>query len=73
MWAVVDGREIWRADDADGCGDWCKVGALDGLTAHCLLPDGEGVYVGTSEARLYHATEQGLERIEGFDAVPERF
>ena len=44
----------------------------DGLKGHCLLADGAGVYVGTSEAHLYRATEAGLERVESFDEVPER-
>ena len=72
MWAVVNESEIWCADDASGSEGWRRVDALDGLKGHCLLADGAGVYVGTSEAHLYRATEAGLERIEGFDAVPER-
>src|SRR5262252_4676021 len=79
LWAVVDGREIWRTE-GDG---WERVVSLvdladdDDLEAFCLAdtranPLG-GILVGTSHARLVRVTEQReIEFVEAFDRAPGR-
>jgi len=79
LWAVVDGREIWRTE-GDG---WERVASLadlaggEDLEALCLAdtranPLG-GILVGTSRARLVRVTEQReIEFVEAFDRAPGR-
>jgi len=79
LWAVVDGREIWRTEGDD----WERVVSLvdlagaDDLEAFCLAdtranPLG-GILVGTSHARLVRVTEQReIEFVEAFDRAPGR-
>jgi hypothetical protein len=79
LWAVVDGRDIWRTE-GDG---WGRVASLadlagaDNLEALCLAdtranPLG-GILVGTSRARLVRVTEQReIEFVEAFDLAPGR-
>jgi hypothetical protein len=79
LWAVVDGREIWR-DEGDG---WRRVVSLyalpgpDGLEATVLadtrVNHERGVLVGTSEARLARVTEENeIEMLDSFDRAPTR-
>ena len=79
LWAVVDGREIWRTE-GDG---WQRVVSLadlagaEDLRALCLAdtranPLG-GILVGTSRARLVRVTEHaGIGFVEAFDRAPGR-
>src|SRR5687767_12142661 len=47
-WALLDGRTLWRRDEED----WLETAAVNGFRANCLLPRGDAVLVGTSQARL---------------------
>jgi hypothetical protein len=67
-WAIVDGTEVWRSDG----GTWNRRGALDRLRANCIADTRAGYLVGTSEARLYRATDDGLEAVSSFDDVRGR-
>src|SRR5947209_999783 len=80
LWAIVDGREIWRTGEDGG---WARVASLDelpeaeDLEAVCLADtranSPEGILIGTSRARLLRVTEDArLELVPGFDEAPGR-
>src|SRR5258708_32095688 len=51
LWAILEGREIWRTAGMDG---WFHVGDVpEGLQARCIPDTRAGVLVGASEAHLY--------------------
>jgi hypothetical protein len=72
LWAVVEGRQVWRRD-----GGWERVAAIEGLDATCLAdtranPEG-GILVGTSQARLARiGADARVEFLEAFDRAPGR-
>jgi len=79
LWAVVDGREIWR-DEGNG---WrrvvsvCALPGADGSEATVLadtrVNHERGVLVGTSEARLARVSEgDEIEMVDSFDRAPDR-
>jgi hypothetical protein len=67
-WAIVDRREVWH-DGGDG---WRSVAALDELRATRIVVVYDDAYIGTSEAHLYRARGDRLERVEAFDHVEGR-
>lgn len=68
-WAIVDGESVWGCEEG---GAWSQVAALEGRTAHCLLPTRAGVFVGTSEAHLHHLEDGELKQVGAFDEVEGR-
>jgi hypothetical protein len=66
-WAIVDERIERVAGDQ---------GQAPSLPAHlhprCLLPAGEGLLIGTSEAHLYRVTDGQVSIVAGFDRAPDR-
>jgi len=80
LWAIVDGRSIWRRDEG---GVWSRVVALsdvagcDGLEALCLADtranEMGGMLVGTSGARLLRVgADLSVLPLAGFDGAPGR-
>ena len=69
LWAILDGSELWSSAGGDG---WVLFGGLNGLRGHCVADTGAGVVVGTSEARLLRATDDGLEPLTSFERAPGR-
>lgn len=69
LWAVVDGRGIWH--QANGDGD-ATTTPLETQRANCVLPHGDRVFVGASDAALFEFAGDELERMESFDAAPGR-
>jgi hypothetical protein len=69
LWAVVDGRAVWRTEGPDR---WVHVADLEGLRATCLAGTRAGVVVGTSAAHLFRLAGDGLELVDTFDAAPGR-
>ncbi|HSS10656.1 MAG TPA: hypothetical protein VLL25_12275, partial [Acidimicrobiales bacterium] len=45
VWAIVDGREVWRCVE-----DWSLAATWDGPPLTCLVASGDGLMVGTAEA-----------------------
>jgi hypothetical protein len=68
VWAVVDGSEIWHAAGTA----WRHIADLDRLRATCLMSIDEGVYVGSSEARLFRVAGETLEPVTAFDGAEGR-
>src|SRR5919198_3150377 len=68
LWAILDGREVWRAEGDD----WSRVGILEDLRANCIADTRAGYIVGTSEAHLYRVGGNGLEPVESFDEIDGR-
>jgi hypothetical protein len=68
-WAVLDGHEILSGALDPHPSTAAKT---DGLRANCLLQSAHGLLVGTSEARLLHLGDAGLEPVTGFDRVEGR-
>lgn len=69
VWAVVDGRELWRwRADAD----WAIAARLDGPAATALLATPDGLLVGTEQAHLLRIEDGRPVRLEAFDAVEGR-
>ena len=69
LWAVVDGRAVWRTEGPDL---WLHVADLKGLRATCLAGTRAGVVVGTSQAHLLRVAGDGLELVGSFDEAPGR-
>jgi hypothetical protein len=68
VWAVLDGREVWRTVPRG----WARVQALQDLRANCVADTRAGVLVGASEARLFRVVGERLEPVEAFDRVEGR-
>ena len=68
-WAIVDGREVWRAQAETG---WNRVATSTDGRLNCLLATDHGVLVGTSGAHLRRLQEGGLQPVEGFEAAAGR-
>ncbi len=69
-WALLDKCSIWRTSDD---GSWKELARLDeGSKAHCLLPAGDSLLVGTSEAHMRRLQDGVLAAVEAFDRVDGR-
>lgn len=69
LWALVDGREVWRAG-ADG--EPARVAASRDVRLRCLLAWNDGLVVGAAGAHLYRLHEGALRRVEAFESVEGR-
>jgi hypothetical protein len=68
VWAIVDGREVWRGPDP-----WAACATGDGAALRCLAALGDGVVlVGTAEAHLLSFDGAGLHPVASFDAWSPR-
>lgn len=65
-WVILDGETVLRAGEAG----WEEVAHLDRLRARCLLPVGDRLLIGTSEAHLFDATAKVL--VSSFDRIETR-
>jgi hypothetical protein len=79
LYAVADGRAIWRHIEAQALGQrvdgrWVQVAEVDGPPGRCLLATEDGLFVGTAEAGLLRfedgvlAPAKGFQEVEGRDA-----
>jgi hypothetical protein len=69
VWAVVDGRELWRADRA---GEGRPAAPPAGTRLNCLAVAGGAVLAGTAEAHLLRLEAGELRPVESFDQVEGR-
>ena len=69
VWALLDGRTVWRAD---GDGTWRAEATVAGAEATCLMPTAAGLLVGTAGARLLRLAGGALVPIEAFETVDGR-
>jgi hypothetical protein len=68
VWAIVDGREVWRGPEP-----WLHQASWDGARLTCLAPVGDGeVFVGTAEAHLLRLDSGHLQPVASFDDWPPR-
>lgn len=73
VWAVVDGREVWRHQRDTGW--WRATTAGDGVPElTCIAAAGGGAVVGTAEAHVAHVADGGSALVvdETFDALADR-
>jgi hypothetical protein len=67
--AIVGGRSLWRRDPA---GVWSTL-AVSELDLSCCVSMGDGIYVGTDDARVLRVEASGrLEPLRSFETVPGR-
>ncbi|MBI4259985.1 MAG: hypothetical protein HY658_05410 [Actinobacteria bacterium] len=78
IWAVIEGTTVSRLDttvrgweDQSGTG-WEDVAGTDPVRANCLLPLGEDLLVGTSEAHVLRLTRGRVDRLTSFDDTAGR-
>lgn len=69
LWAILDGNEVWHTAGLDW---WFHVADLEGLKGGCIADTRAGVVVGTSLARLFRVSGEGLEPVAAFDRVEGR-
>jgi hypothetical protein len=71
LWTIVDESEVWHAPDR---GTWTHVAQTESLRARCIAATDAGVFVGSSEARLFRTADEGggLEAVDAFDAAEGR-
>jgi hypothetical protein len=69
VWALVDGRELWRGGVAE---EGRPAAASPGPRLNCLAPTGDTVLAGTAEAHLLRLEAGELRRVEPFDQVAGR-
>lgn len=67
-WAIVDGSEIWRSENAE----WRHVADVGRVRATCLAAIGDDLFVGSAQAHLFRFDGQRLESVEGFDEAEGR-
>lgn len=68
-WMICDRTMLWhRILD----GEWHQVAAVDNLRLDCLLPIGERLLLGTSEAHLLQLVQGQLQPIEAFEHAAGR-
>jgi hypothetical protein len=68
-WAIADRRTLVRREPDR---PWTDVARSDDLDLDCVLPTANGALVGTDEAHLLRLDGDGLQRVEGFEAVGGR-
>ena len=69
LWAIVNRNSIWHRN-LDG--KWHQVTSTENLRLNCILPIGETVLVGTSEAHLMELVENRLQPIDSFEQAEGR-
>ena len=69
VWALADGRELWRGQAA---GERQAVASSPGLPLRCLAATGGTVLAGTAEAHLLRLEAGELRQLEPFDQVDGR-
>jgi photosystem II stability/assembly factor-like uncharacterized protein len=69
VWALVDGRELWRGEVA---GEGRAAASSPGPRLSCLAATGGTVLAGTAEAHLLRLEAGELRRVEPFDQVEGR-
>jgi hypothetical protein len=67
-WVLADGAEVVRIRGTDAE----SVGSVEGETGRCVLPSGDGAFVGTSNARLASVRAGSSELLTSFDAAEGR-
>ena len=67
-WALVDGRELVRIAGEDQT----TITTIEGEVGRCLLPVGDSVLVGTSNARLIVVRDGSAEPVPAFDEAEGR-
>lgn len=72
LWAIIRGREVWRAPEGSWPDHWERMAEVEGLRANCLLRLPDGALVGTSQARLLRLDPAGLAPVPGFDRAEGR-
>ncbi len=68
IWAIADGRVLVAGDDDR----WNDVAPIEDLKGRSVLATDDGVWVGTSKARLLRLDDGGLRPVLGFDDAPGR-
>jgi hypothetical protein len=66
MWAVVGDHDVAVSDDGTR---WTPAGSVSDRAIRCLLPLGDQVIAGSSEAHLYRIQEGSAEQISSFASV----
>jgi hypothetical protein len=69
VWALVDGRDLWRGGAA---GEGRPAASSPGPRLNCLAPTAGTVLAGTAEAHLLRLEAGELRRVESFDQVAGR-
>lgn len=69
LWALVDGRDVWRAGARDKP---ARVAASREHRLRCLLPWNDGLVVGAAGAHLYRLQDGELKLVEPFESVEGR-
>jgi len=69
LWALVDGREVWRSEDMLG---WSRVATVPKRRATCLATSPGGLLVGTAGAHLLRLEDARLVAIPSFDSAEGR-
>src|SRR5215472_16976934 len=74
LWAIVDESEVWQSADRTAWTPAGDLGAVGPLRARCVAATDAGVFVGSSEARLFRVAPDGggLEPVDGFDVADGR-
>jgi hypothetical protein len=68
LWAILDGSQIWHEAGAE----WHRIADLDRYRATCLASIDAGVFVGSSQARLFRIAGETLEPVSAFDGADGR-
>jgi hypothetical protein len=68
LWAAVDGSELWQTSGAE----WNHMTDLPGLRATSFAATHADIFVGSSEARLFHVADERPEPITAFDRADGR-
>src|SRR5262245_445000 len=69
VWALVDGRELWRSVDMFG---WSRVAIVSKRRATCLASSPHGLLVGTARAHLLRLEGTRLVAVPSFDEAEGR-
>ena len=68
-WSILDRRVIVRSADAV---EWQEIVDIAEVEPACIVAAGESLWIGTSEAHVYHWDGGTLQHIESFADVPGR-
>jgi hypothetical protein len=69
LWAIVEGSEVWHAEDA---ARWTHVADIEHYRGTCITAVDDAVYIGSSEGRLFRVADRGLEPVVPFDQAEGR-